>query len=73
MDPVTISQLFVDGQEIWLDWIPAGYPVDVQFTSTLMPADWQPVEGALNLQTNGIFLTMPTNAPQGFYRVISSE
>ena len=73
LDPVTITGLSMNGDEVWMEWTPSEHVAGVEFTSTLSPADWQPVESAQNLQTHSVLLTCPTNSPQGFFRVVVSE
>jgi hypothetical protein len=67
-----VKAFSVTGDAVTMEWMAVDYAVAVEFTPTLMPADWQPVTDAQRLQTNYVELVSPTNSSQGFFRVIPS-
>ncbi|MGE4490076.1 MAG: hypothetical protein AB7E95_11095, partial [Kiritimatiellales bacterium] len=69
IDPVTITSLAITGSEVRIEWTKTEFPVDVEFSETLMPAQWQVLDGAQNLSTNSAVLACPSDA-RGFFRLI---
>ncbi|MBN2162825.1 MAG: hypothetical protein JXR25_01830, partial [Pontiellaceae bacterium] len=73
IDPVTITDMVFEDGLLKLSWTPSDYAAQIEFTPTLSPADWQPVDQAWNIQTNYYELAAPTNSNQGFFRVIIGD
>lgn len=59
----------LDAGLVWLSWADADDGVYVDYSPTLVPtAQWQTAIGPLNGVTS-LALPIPTNAPQGFFRI----
>jgi hypothetical protein len=72
-EPATITGLTWDGSVLLLEWTPSEQVSGIEFTPTLNPADWQPVDAAQNIETNFVTLVPPTDSPTGFFRVMTGE